>query len=305
MSDEGNITHYLTLEELARLPDLELQARALAGGMQSGIHPSPYRGSNVEFKEHRQYAHGDRLQDIDWKAYARSDRLHVRLREEDTNLSTCFILDRSASMDFKSPGVPLDKYRFARIVTAAMLFYLSHQHDAAALALLGEDLTEPGKPSSAPHRYRQLLALLAGAAAEHATHWEALGSGFVRQLRPRSLVTVVSDFTVRAARLLPFAEALKEKRCELLLFHVFAPAERELPDDPTLRLEEAETGARLTLTPELIRDEYRELFQKHLEALADLALSTGGGYLPLCTDRLPLDIFGAWLRQREKERRRR
>ena len=96
------ITDYLSAEELAALPNLELRARRLVEGFLNGVHRSPFQGCNVEFKEHRKYAHGDEIRSIDWRAFARTDRLHVRLHEEDTNLNTSLLLDRSASMDYRS-----------------------------------------------------------------------------------------------------------------------------------------------------------------------------------------------------------
>ncbi|MDR0932573.1 MAG: DUF58 domain-containing protein [Victivallales bacterium] len=301
---EDKISDYLSLEELSSLPNLELQARYLAEGIENGIHRSPFRGSNVEFKEHRKYANGDRISDIDWKAYARTDRLHVRLREEDTNLATYFVLDRSASMDFKSDKAALTKYRFAQIVTAAMLLYLSRQHDASALTLLGETLSEMPRPSSSSHKLLHTLSLLSTEPTDKNADWEELAGDFARNVRSRSLIVVISDFTIDPVRLHPLIEALRQKKCELLFFHVFDPAERDFYDESTIKFEEMETGNRMILTPELIKDDYRKLFREHTIALSNLVTPTGS-YLPLVTDQLPLKVFGAWIKQREKERRRR
>ena len=112
------ITDYLSAEELAALPNLELRARRLVEGFLNGVHRSPFQGCNVEFKEHRKYAYGDEIRSIDWRAFARTDRLHVRLHEEDTNLNTSLLLDRSASMDYRSGKAVMNKYDFARAVAA-------------------------------------------------------------------------------------------------------------------------------------------------------------------------------------------
>src|SRR5579883_3576293 len=88
-------------QTLARISRLELRARAVVEGVISGMHKSPHRGSSVEFAQHRNYVPGDEIRHVDWKVFARTDRYQIKQYEEETNLKATFVLDASASMDYK------------------------------------------------------------------------------------------------------------------------------------------------------------------------------------------------------------
>src|SRR5690606_5548943 len=91
---------YLRPEVTDRIRRLELSARRVVEGFLSGMHRSPYFGQSVEFLQHRQYTFGDEIRHIDWKVYARQDRLHVKQYEEETNLRLHLLVDRSGSMAY-------------------------------------------------------------------------------------------------------------------------------------------------------------------------------------------------------------
>ncbi len=89
-------------EGLARLGNRELVARQVVEGFLTGRHRSPYHGFSVEYLDHRAYAFGDDLRALDWKLLARTDKYHVKLFHDETNLRATILLDCSASMSFKS-----------------------------------------------------------------------------------------------------------------------------------------------------------------------------------------------------------
>ena len=91
---------YLRPEVTTRIRRLELKARRVVEGFLSGMHRSPYFGQSIEFLQHRQYTRGDEIRHIDWKVYARQDRLHIKQYEEETNLRLTLLVDRSASMAY-------------------------------------------------------------------------------------------------------------------------------------------------------------------------------------------------------------
>jgi uncharacterized protein (DUF58 family) len=90
---------------LAKISTMTLRARHVVEGLLSGLHQSPYRGYSVEFAEHREYAPGDEIRRIDWKAFGKFDRYFVKEYEEETNLRAYLLLDASASMDYGSEGI--------------------------------------------------------------------------------------------------------------------------------------------------------------------------------------------------------
>ena len=104
-------------------------------GSVSGRHPSPHRGSSVEFAEYRKYVPGDDLRRLDWRAYGRSDRFFVKEFEADTNLRCCLVLDTSGSMGFGSAGVT--KIEYARRIAGALGHLAVQQGDAVGLVVRG------------------------------------------------------------------------------------------------------------------------------------------------------------------------
>src|SRR4249920_635900 len=105
---------------ISAIHDLELGARLVVEGLRTGGHRSPFQGYTTEFRQHRPYRAGDDLKYLDWKLYARSDRLYTRQFRETTNLSVMIALDSSASMAF--PPKELSKFRYAQILAAALAY---------------------------------------------------------------------------------------------------------------------------------------------------------------------------------------
>lgn len=194
MSARNEIADYLDVDLLARLPNLEFRARFLVDGFFNGLHASPFRGSNVEFREHRKYHPGDDISDIDWKAYARTDRLHVRIHEDDTNLNAHLLLDRSASMNFRGPLASMNKWDYARSIAAALLLFLNRQKDASTLTLVGKHANFSGHPASTDLHFRRQLQRLAIEADSGECNWHTALTELEKEIHPRSIVILISDF---------------------------------------------------------------------------------------------------------------
>ena len=117
-------------------------------GTVSGRHPSPHRGSSVEFAEYRKYVPGDDLRRLDWRAYGRSDRFFVKEFEADTNLRCCLVLDTSGSMDFGSAGVT--KIEYARRIAGALGHLALQQGDAVGLTCVADGIVRNIPPRRNP-----------------------------------------------------------------------------------------------------------------------------------------------------------
>jgi len=123
---------------LASIDDLELAGKMLATGYLFGRHLGQRHGPGYEFAQYRAWQPGDSSRTVDWRLYARSQRLNVRESELETDQRLWIILDTSASMDFASPGGALNKFSYARTLAAA-LGYLAHQQgDELGLVSLGQ-----------------------------------------------------------------------------------------------------------------------------------------------------------------------
>lgn len=294
------IPRFLDMDLLARLPSLDLQARYLVEGFMTGMHRSPLRGHNVEFKEFRSYQVGDEPRTIDWKVYARSDRLHIKLREEETNLSAYLAIDSSQSMNFKTDRARMSKWQYTRSITAALLLLLHRQQDAASLALIDNDeLTAYIPPTLRGSQLRRMMGVL-DREANGGGGSLADGLGRLAQLvRRRSIVFVISDFYEDPENFDRPIGRLHYMGCEPVLIHVLDPLELDFDLEQAVMLEELETGTRMPISPDIQRKNYLERLAAHRSALSDIARRYGGDYLLLRTDESPVDVLGAYLARRK------
>lgn len=292
------------LSQLASLPSLELRARHLVRGLYAGMHRSPFRGANAEFKEHREYFPGDPVTDIDWKVYARTDRLVVRIREEDADLSAAIFVDGSASMNFKDATAPMTKWEYASVLAAGFMFLMKSQKDRFALSVIGNDPDNLDNPSNtAPHFTKMLDKLRKKPSGKDASFAKALLDA-EPTLRNGSILLLISDFYLNPQELAPVFDRFREKQCEILLFHVMDKAERFFPYRNPLLLEELESGAKMLLSPDIVKKEYLRKVESHLTAFSILARAKGGTHSLFTTDRVPLEALGSYLSVRNQRLRR-
>src|SRR6202161_498261 len=129
---------YLDPRTLARIASLDLRARLVVEGLMAGMHRSPYQGISVEFAQHRQYVPGDDIRHVDWKVFAKTDKVYLKQYLEETNLHLICVVDASESMGYSSIGEGKDhwtKYDRATAIAAALSYMAVQQQDAVGLAI--------------------------------------------------------------------------------------------------------------------------------------------------------------------------
>lgn len=298
------ISEFLDIDLLARLPDLEWRARYLVSGCYAGMHKSPFRGNNAEFKEHRTYIHGDSIAAIDWKAYARTDRLHIRLFEEDTELSAAIFVDASRSMDFQDQGGVMSKWDYAASIAAACMLFMHKQKDLFTLNTVGGAREQYLKPAATlPHFVKMLERLRTRPEAAACPMSEILAET-AGSMRPGTIVILISDFYTDPAGFDAVFDQLRGKNCEIILFHVLDYAERFFPYRNTMLLQDSETGEKMALSPDLARSEYLAAMERHIAALNEAAGNRNGNYVLFTTDRVPLEALSTYLAARNRRDRR-
>ena len=295
-------SEFLDTHLLSQLPSLELRAKYLVDGFLVGLHKSPYRGSSVEFKEFRDYQLGDDLKLIDWKVYARTDRLHIRLREDETNLIVHLLVDQSASMNYQGSSATMTKWDYTRSLAAAFLMFLQQQRDAVSLGFAGEGLVDFYPGSSRPTQIHRMMGDLHRSADHLESELAQALLALAERVRRRSIVIVFSDFYEDVEALKPVVANLRSLNCEVLFFHVLDPGELTLESHDSLLLQDLETSEEMTLNPDLLRKEYEREVQQHCEDLSSMVRHFGGDYLLLNTDVLPTHALSAYLSQREAKK---
>lgn len=263
----------LTAETLLQTNNLELLATQVVEGFITGLHKSPFHGFSVEFAEHRLYNTGESTRHIDWKLFARTDKLFVKRFEEETNLRCQLVIDTSASMYYPSDG--LNKIRFSVFAAASLMNLLRRQRDANGLSLFDESVTYHSEAKvSLTH-----LRLLYGKLEEVLQRTQAnAGSDISRSLHEiadrlhrRSLVMVFSDMfnTGNADELFAALQHLKYNRHEVVLFHVNdyrTEVQFEFANRPYLFID-SETGEKMKLFPHQVKEQYQASLQEYKKEL--------------------------------------
>jgi len=290
----------LDLALLHDLPSLELRARYLMSGFLTGLHRSPLKGFSVEFAEYRAYQMGDDPRRVDWRLYGRTDRLHVKQFEHETQLRVFLVLDTSASMAFTSkPDAWLAKIDFARTVLAALGLLAMRQGDAFGLALIGAALNDFLKPKASQAHWRMTLGRLDGVLSGGPTGLAAGLTELAELLPSRSLVIVASDFYEANPALAAALRRLRFDHHEVMALQILDPVEIDLDQDWFGTFVDSETGQKLILDSISVRQGYRQRFQTFLDETQSCFLDHGGDHVLMRTDASPMAVLGNYLARRD------
>jgi uncharacterized protein (DUF58 family) len=272
---------------LDKLAGLDLVARTVVEGFMSGQHTSPHRGSSVEFAQHRPYVAGDDTRKIDWKIFARSERLVVKEFVEETNFSCHLLVDASDSMRFSS--LEWSKLDYARWCAAALAHLVIRQRDAAGLILFDEEVREKVPPRNGAPQLADVLRTLEECEPSGATGVGGVLSWLGTRLRRRGIVAVFSDFFDEPQELVAGIRHLRHAGHEPILFQVLDPQELEFDYERLLRLDGLEGLGRMKVDPKALRAAYQEEIEAHCAEIARQARSLGVDVVRLDT-RTSLDV---------------
>jgi len=249
---------------LARLSNLELLAKTVVDGFIHGLHRAPDFGLSVDFAEHRAYMPGDDIRRVDWRLYARTDRYYVKEYEADTNTNFSVVLDISKSMTFAGRGI--SKLDYARYLAASLTYFTHKQRDRVGIVTFDSDIVDR-VPPSAKHMNTVLYTLDRIQSTRAGNLTEPLHK-IAEVFRRRSIIVVVSDFYEEPEVAVNALTPLAARGHDLIVFHVLDPAELDFPFGDASNFEDLETGARIPVVPDKLRDEYRKLITEHTMTLA-------------------------------------
>lgn len=271
---------------LAAIDDLSLLASTIVEGFIAGLHRSPFLGYSTEFSAYRAYTQGDNLRHVDWKVWARSDEFYVKQFEDDTNLRCQLFLDTSKSMDFGAGDA--NKFHYGRVLAAVLAEVMVRQHDAPGLILFGENARQAVPTHASRHHADQIFHLLAGAEANGGTRIDQRLFRIVETMTRRGVAVVISDFftTDEAARQL--LRQLQAQRQEIIVFHLLAPEELDLPYEGESIFEDLESSEQIPVHTDDFRREYQRRIGEFCDGLKRECIALEIDYQMLRTDS-PLD----------------
>jgi uncharacterized protein (DUF58 family) len=293
--------------ELAKLATLSVRARTIVEGALAGAHRNLHPGTSLEFTEHKEYAPGDDVRRIDWKAVARTDRYTIKRFENETEMRLLLVLDTSASMGYGRTGV--SKLDYATYLAAALAYLVGQQRDAAGLLAFDETTRVRLPPGTRAGQVREVLAALEGLRPGGVARPVPALDAAAELCDKLSLIVCFSDLLDAEAEPTgdtaagPLAERLrhlKSRGHDVVLFHILDPDEIELPFSELMFFEGMEPGDERTLLADA-RDllaAFREESVAFRQRWRNLALEANIEYRFARSDTPPAEILHPFLAER-------
>ena len=265
-------------------------------GVLTGLHRSPHHGQSVEFAEHKEYAPGDEIRHIDWRAYAKLDKYYVKRFEMETNLRALVIVDGSGSMAYGRGA--MTKLQYGATCAGALAYLLQRQGDQVGLIVAGapkEGSTErlpPGVREFLPFagsstHLQEILRRLENTAGAGATLLPKALDYAAEKAGRRALVVVVSDLFDATEKTLPALKMLRGRRHDVVVLHLLDREELDFPfDDPT-RFLSMEDDRQIDAQPRQIRESYLEEMKKFLDVTRRELTRSDVDYEQVITDEAP------------------
>lgn len=276
----------LSPEVIKRIARLEIRARHIVEGLLSGMHRSPYFGQSVEFLQHRQYTPGDDLRHVDWKVWAKQDRLYVKQYEEDTNLRCCLLVDVSASMSYGSG--PLTKCDYAATSAAALAYLLLRQQDAVGCVAFDERVRETVPFRTSTGHLTTIVRALDSKEPRDKTNLYGILARVAETYSRRAMMVLLSDLLVDLDDTLRGLRLLRQRGHDVLVLHVLDDDELDFPFARPARFEGLETPDHLSCNPRALREGYLEALDRFLSNVRRGCARDGIDYMLIRTS-MPLD----------------
>ncbi|MDB6028474.1 MAG: hypothetical protein JWM68_4697 [Verrucomicrobiales bacterium] len=287
---------------LAMLEGLDFKARYVMEGFLTGLHESPFRGFSVEFSDYRNYQPGDDLRHLDWKLYARTDRLCIKRYMVETNARFYVVCDTSASMGYRGSRAWESKLGCARIVAAAMSWFLLKQNDAAGFVALNDktDIPQFMRPSQSPAQFGAMLRALDGLKPAGGASLAKLLQHTTRLVHRRSVILFFSDLLEPSEEMELCFKQLRFHGHEVLVFQILDGDEIDFPFTESQLFEDLETGTRRQVSPASAREKYLQRFNAFMEGHRRLFDSLEIPYCVLRNDESPWKALALFLAERRK-----
>jgi uncharacterized protein (DUF58 family) len=275
------------------IKNLELLARQVVEGFITGMHKSPFHGFSVEFSEHKLYNKGESTRHIDWKLFAKTEKLYTKKYEEETNLRCHIIIDNSASMHY--PVVKeqrldqLNKIGFSAVAAASLMEVLKRQRDAVGLSIYA-DSYQYYAPEKGSDRHRKMLIQqlenLLTTTSNAATETSAYLHEIAKKIHRRSLLFLFTDMfqsNTHQEELFEALRHLKYNKHEVVLFHTFdSKTEFKFDfDNSPKKFVDIETGEEVNLFAENIQENYTKLVDSYFKELKNKCLQYKISYVPV------------------------
>lgn len=282
-----NKLRFLDPEILSRISSLELLARTVVEGFVSGLHRSPYRGFSVEFMEYRQYTPGDDPKHLDWKLYARTDKLFVKEFEDETNTTCHLLLDTSHSMGYASGK--MSKLEYASYLTATLAYFMIRQRDSVGLCLFDDKISKLIPPRSTTGHLHSILTTLENTEAGAMTSMGKPFHEMAEALKRRGIIIIITDCLDDIEAIINGLKHLIFRGNDVILFHILDPSEDTFGFKDVVELEDMETGEKMLVAGKTAHEIYQNNLKEFKERMHEECGMLGVDYNQFLTIK-PLDF---------------
>lgn len=288
---------------LSGLEGLNFKARYIMEGFLAGQHASPFHGFSVEFSDYRKYQPGDDLRRLDWRLYARSDRLCIKRYMQETNVRFYLLCDTSASMNYRGTSAWGSKLDCAKVLTVALSWFLLKQNDAAGMICLQADAATPEfiRPSQKPSQFGLMLRQLERLPGAGGPCLARLLSHAARLVHRRSVVLFFSDLLEPSEEVALGFKQLRFLGHEVIVFQILDRDEVEFPFVQGGIFEDMEEGQRRQVdVSETVRKRYLELFAAFTNGYRELFQRLEVPHCLVRTDQNPWAALALFLAERRR-----
>ncbi len=254
---------FLRPEAIQRISHLGLRARQIVEGFLSGMHRSPYFGQSIEFRQHREYTHGDDLRYVDWKVWAKQDRFYVKQFEEDTNLRCTLLCDVSASMRYGRGA--FNKYEYACTIAASLAYLLLRQQDAVGCVAFDESARMTVPQRTKRNHLDSIIKALDLSDPREKTDLHQILRNAAESYPRRGMMILISDLFVERDGLFRGLRLLRSRGHDVMVFHVLDDDEMDFPFSGPTRFEGLELAEQLRCNPRALREGYLNALGEYLE----------------------------------------
>lgn len=292
------VRQYADAVFLSKLDNLELASKIAVEGFFAGLHKSPFHGFSVEYSDHRSYQFGDDLKYLDWKAYARSDRLYVKQFEQETNTDVHVLLDCSASMGFGSGEI--SKFGYGKLLGAALGYMGLKQNDRVGLRVFSDDVVSHLPGSSRGGQLNLIYRMLSGSRVGGGTNLGGVFEGVAESLRRRGIVVLISDMLGYDENARRGLARLRHCKHDVICFHVLDRQELRFDYSGLVDFEGIEGGFSVKVNAGFVRKRYLRGLGDFVRGLRDYCGRAGIDYCLVDSSDSPGDALGAYLNRRRK-----
>ncbi len=261
--------------------NLKVLANQIVEGFVTGIHKSPFHGFSSEFSEHKVYNNGESTKHIDWKLFARTDKLYTKKYEDETNLRCHLIIDNSASMHYpkvnKFEVTKLNKIGFSVLASSALMQFLKKQRDAVGLSIYSNKydfyVTEKGSERHHNLLLHQLENTLISTPKASDTNTVKYLHEIAENIHRRSLVVLFTDlfqYNANKEELFSALQHLKHNKHEVLLFHTLHSETEinfEFDDSVPKSFVDVETNQKIDLHTDAVQEAYQENVKNYVQEI--------------------------------------